>query len=263
MQANPYDLGWDIVLRRALLAYIALNIALCFPQICDPTAGRTDETDYRHTGFYQYMLREITQSINGCEATAYPHQQFFGIPCDHFCDDERKMIDKNHWLHRTDIIKLGPQGYCGLLSFDEFLNLEGPLPDQYQPSQSDVESVKQELLSKNFPLEIVFMIMDFADYKAKRVLEVPHDPLHPLNRAELNQYLGQCWQIIIGCEIMNHASVGEMIDWQEEIHSKVKTLFHQPERPWVRGQGRGQGRGRGRGRGWGGNFITGRKCFDR
>ncbi|KAJ5769198.1 hypothetical protein N7520_003757 [Penicillium odoratum] len=256
--ANPYNLGWDVVLHRALLAYIALNIALCFPKICDPTAGRTDETDYRHTGFYQYMLREITQSIDGCEATPYPHQQFFGIPCDHFCDDMR-MNDMNHWLHRTDIIQVGHHGHYGLLSFDEFLNLEGPLPDQYQPSQSDVESVKQILLSKSFPLEIVFMIMYFADYKAKRVLEVPHDPLHPANRAEMNQYLDQCWQIIIGCEIMNHALGGKMIDWRQEIHSKVKTLFHQPERPWVRGQGRGRGRGRGRG----GNSVTGRRCFDR
>ncbi|KAJ5387668.1 hypothetical protein N7509_010209 [Penicillium cosmopolitanum] len=210
---TPDVLGWDMVHDSALLAYIVLNIALCFPQICDPTAGRTDETDYRHTGFYQYMLREITRSLAPSEATSYPHQQFFGIPHDHFCeeDDMHKNIDKKHWLHRTNIIE---RGHYGVLSFDEFLNLERPLPDQYQPSESDVESAKQELLSKCLPLEIVFMIMNFADYKAKRILKVPHDPLHPDNRAELNQYLDQCWQIIIGCEIMSNALGRGTIDWQ-------------------------------------------------
>lgn len=225
----------------ALLAYIVLNIALCFPQICDPTAGRTDETDYRHTGFYQYMLREITRSLAPSEATSYPHQQFFGIPHDHFCEDDiHKNIDKKHWLHRTNIIE---RGHYGVLSFDEFLNLERPLPSQYQPSESDVESVKQEFLSKCLPLEIVFMIMDFADYKAKRILKVPHDPLHPDNRAELNQYLDQCWQIIIGCEIMSNALGRGTIDWQNIVHSKVKNLFHKTK--WPSGPG---------------SSITGMKC---
>ncbi|KAJ5223293.1 hypothetical protein N7468_007835 [Penicillium chermesinum] len=201
-KASPYDLGWDMALFNALEAYIVLNVALCFPQLYDPRAGRTDETDYRHTAFYQSMLRSVTESCDS-EATSYPHQKFFGIPRDHFEElfDISGKIDQMHWLHGTDIIKRA--GHYGLLSFDEFLNLEGSLDDQFQPSESDVESVKKALLFKGLPLEIVFMVMEFADYNAKRVLEVPHDPLHPANRAALDHYLDQCWQIIIGCNIMN------------------------------------------------------------
>lgn len=270
-------------MRSALLTYIALNVALCFPEICDPTAGRTDETDYRHTAFYQYMLRKTTESYDA-EATSYPHQRFFGIPRGHFCEgsvyDIEKNIDQNHWLHQTECIKCG---HYGLLSFDEFLNLEGPFPsDQYQPLESDVESVRQELLSQDLPPELVLMIMNFADYKAKRVLKVPHDPLHPANKAELDRYLDQCWQIIVACDILDHELGGNLIDWQSEIHSVVKSLFHNRSifvsasitgmtcpgtrisSHWLGGRGQGRGRGqsrgqsRGRGRGRGGDGGRGR-----
>lgn len=228
--ANPFDLGWDMVIFHALDAYIALNVALCFPQLYDPAAGRTDETDYRHAAFYQSMLRRVTQSHCPSEATPYPHQQFFGIPYEHFCDESDKStkIDEQHWLHRTDIIDRA--GHYGLLSFNEFLNLEGSLEAQYAPSGFDVESVRQALLSKRLPIEIVLIIMEFADYRAQRVLDVPHDPLHPANRAQLDHYLGQCWQIIIGCNIMNEELGMNTIDWQDLAKSKVKSLFHIPER---------------------------------
>lgn len=168
------------------------------------------------------MLRNITQSLPPSEATPYPHQRFFGIPRGHFWEEDAKyMIDQKHWLHHTGIINR----HYGLLSFDEFLNLEGPFTDQYQPLESDVESVRQELLSKNLPLEIVLMAMDFADYKAKRVLEIPHDPLHPANRAELNLYLDQCWKIIVGCDIMSHASGRDAIDWQSKVRYMVHSLW--------------------------------------
>ena len=51
-------------------------------------------------------------------------------------------------------------------------------------------------------LELVMIIMEFADYKPRRTLEVPHDPLHPTNRKALDQYLEHCWQSILWCDMM-------------------------------------------------------------
>lgn len=220
-----------MVLLSALEAYIALKVALCFPQIYDPAVGRTEETEYRHTAFYQCMLRGVTESYCPSEATPYPHQQFFGIPSDYF-DDKSELpttIDPTHWLHRTDILKRTAP--YGILPIGEFLNLEGSLYDQYQPLECDVESVKIGLFSKGLPCEIVVMIMDFADYKPTRVLKIPHDPLHPANRAELDRYLDQCWQIIIGCSIMNNECGEYPIDWPDIVLGRVKYLFHRSERP--------------------------------
>jgi hypothetical protein len=214
---------------KALSAYIALNVALCFPEICDPSAGRTDRTDYRHTGFYQYMLRQCTMSATS-KATPYPHQRFFGIPDTHF--DEFNTIDEEHWLCRTSIYDSAGflyEDHYGLLSFDEFVNLESSLADEYQPMKPDVIFVQQLLFSKGLPAELMLEIMDLADYKEKRVLKVPHDPLHPANRAELNEYLDQCWQTIISCDILSDTLDMKAIDWQDRVHRGVKWLFHNPE----------------------------------
>lgn len=209
------------------MVYVALNVALCFPEIYDPKAGRTDETDYRHTAFYQYMLRNATRPIYPSKAIPYPHQQFFGIPRDHFGENFESLrnISRKHWLHQTKNVH--GAGHYGLLSFNEFLDLEGPLLEPYLPSKNDVESVKRLLFSNKLrvPFELVLMIMDFADYKAERILEVPHDPLHPTNRAALDEYLDQCWQIIVGCNIINDELGMDRTDWPGELRWVMNDLF--------------------------------------
>lgn len=209
------------------MVYVALNVALCFPEIYDPKAGRTDETDYRHTAFYQYMPRNATRPIYPSKAIPYPHQQFFGIPRDHFGENFESLrnISRKHWLHQTKNVH--GAGHYGLLSFNEFLDLEGPLLEPYLPSKNDVESVKRLLFSNKLrvPFELVLMIMDFADYKAERILEVPHDPLHPTNRAALDEYLDQCWQIIVGCNIINDELGMDRTDWPGELRWVMNDLF--------------------------------------
>ena len=69
------------------------------------------------------------------------------------------------------------------------------------------------------------MIMDFADYKAERVLEVPHDPLRPTNRAALDEYLDQWWQIIVGCNIINDELGMDRTDWPGELRWVMNDLF--------------------------------------
>lgn len=218
----PYDLEWGMFLGRALVAYIALNIIRCFPEMWDPEAGRTDETDYRHTRMYQIMLRRVTEARWPSGPTVYPHNQFFGIPRDHFIPGGMKSrIDKQHWLRRTDIL----YDHFGVLSYNGFLNLEGEFTKRYLPLESDVESVRQALFLRGLPMEIVLMIMNFADYKPERALKVPHDPLHPINRAEMNQYLDECWKIIIGCDIMFQVVCGREIDWSSEIREIVQSFL--------------------------------------
>ncbi|KAJ5899312.1 hypothetical protein N7495_004056 [Penicillium taxi] len=221
---------------QGLSAYIGLNVALRFPEMWDTTAGKTDETDYRHTGFYQCTLQNCTRSVCFCSsmATSYPHQKFFGIPDKHFSESGNVSIDENHWLCRTDMFnKSGSSrlhSHVGILLFDEFLNLEHALPENtpysYQPETSDVIFVKQVLRSY-LPLELVLDIMDLADYKVK----IRHDPLHPANRTELKKYLDLCWQLVIGCDILNNELGMEPIDWQGLVLQEVVHLFYNSFHP--------------------------------
>ncbi|KAL4790344.1 hypothetical protein BDV19DRAFT_394115 [Aspergillus venezuelensis] len=71
------------VYRRALDAYIALNIIYSFPALWEPQSG-----------FYQRMLYLCNTSEYNPTAS-YPHQQFFGIPEDHF---QRDFWDKGGFL---------------------------------------------------------------------------------------------------------------------------------------------------------------------
>lgn len=73
-------------------------------------------------------------------------------------------------------------------------------------------------------LELVMIIMEFADYKPRRTLEVPHDPLHPTNRKALDQYLEHCWQSILWCDMMMRGlRLGPW--WDFEVENQVSLLW--------------------------------------
>lgn len=75
----------------------------------------------------------------------------------------------------------------------------------YQPHPSDIPLVRQILCRQGLPLELAMEIMEFAEYEPKRRLLTPHDPFHPSNREELEQYLEYCWQILVRCDVIAKA----------------------------------------------------------
>ena len=71
----------------------------------------------------------------------------------------------------------------GLVPILSFLVSEGPM--SYLTSPHDVHDVKLALQVLGLPMELVLHVMRLADYYPQQKLNVPHDPLHPGNREEL------------------------------------------------------------------------------
>lgn len=76
-----------------------------------------------------------------------------------------------------------------------------------------------------FSLVLVLIMMDFADYRPRQTLEVPHDPLHPTNRKALGQYLEHCWQIIVRCDMMMKELRMSHWSWDSEVGDQVSPLW--------------------------------------
>lgn len=81
------------------------------------------------------------------------------------------------------------------------------------------------MYATKLPLELVMIIMGFADYRPRHTLEAPDDPLHPTNRKALDQYLEHCWQIIVWCDMMMRGlRLGPW--WAFEVEDQVSLLWY-------------------------------------
>ncbi|KAJ5690539.1 hypothetical protein N7462_004931 [Penicillium macrosclerotiorum] len=216
---NFETMGWDVLYQEALHVYLCLNVAYCFPETWDSKAGRSDQTDYRQTKFYQQMLRESTAPVYS-EAVFQYFRHFFGIDPDQFDDDIPMKPDEKHGFTEEELARRFGQTSLenpyGLMQINEFLFFENA-SIQYQPHFLDIISVQEILSNKgHLPGELVLKIMDFADYEPKRMLPVPHDPLHPANQEKLASFLENCWQILVRCDMMAKALDIE-ISWETLI----------------------------------------------
>lgn len=198
-----------------------------FPETWDSASGRTDETDYRRTGLYQYMLRTSTGAIDEADVSRYPHRQFFGVSDRQFYGRGR-LQDKEHWLrwagfaNRHGILERYPYG---LLSFEEFLSLERPA--EHWADESDIQAVRWMLCRKGLPVELALETMRFAGYEAReqrRRLREPHDPFHWRNRDEMARYLRYCWQVLVRSDVMAR-ELGMEIPWQSLVTECVGELL--------------------------------------
>lgn len=211
--------------KKFLMAYICLNTIYCFPEIWDKASGNVEMEDYRHTGVYQFVVRDLTSLWLG--VLAYPHRYFFGIKEGQFngtgCLRVRRDL-RSQWkmpfIQQDGSIR-GKYVY-GKLPFDEFLALE--YPSEHVPGFSDVIIVRSLLCSRGIPMELALAIMDFADYTPKQRLKVPRDPFHPSNRDELNKYLTFCWLVLVRCDMIAK-EVGRQIDWREAVTRCVDTIW--------------------------------------
>ncbi|KAL5049128.1 hypothetical protein BDW71DRAFT_165819 [Aspergillus fruticulosus] len=236
------QLGWETLYHRALDAYLVLNVIYCFPESWgaethNPGSMTKYGLGYRNTAIYQRMVRFCTQT-NPSPVTAYPHQEFFGIPDGHFRN--QYVFDKElarHWpvlqkfLNKVEIMNKQFIAYKlefphGQVPFEVFVNSAEAIP--HLPSASDVLQVSDVMRSKGLPPELVMPIMEMAGYDtAQRRLPVAHDPFHPDNRMELKKYLTFCWLTLVRCNMFAQALTIK-IDWKREIFESLFRLFGQP-----------------------------------
>lgn len=200
---------------------MCLNVLYCFPETWDLASGRTDETDYRGTRFYQYMLRTCTLSGKTSEVATHPHRQFFGIERGQF-KHRRSLEHGKHWALFSE-----SQVY-GLMPIEEFLvcgQQEPLLEARYRPrEESEVTHVRSILCGLGLPVELVLDIMDMAGYEALWRLKVPDDPLHWGNKDQLVDYLKYCWILMIRSDIMAKA-LGMEIPWKEMVSNCLIDLL--------------------------------------
>ncbi|KAJ5624598.1 hypothetical protein N7510_000907 [Penicillium lagena] len=216
------DLGWDQVCIKALRAYICLNTIYCKPEIWDDASGRTQETDYRNSKFYQFTLRTCTGTGQTSDVSTYPHRQFFGIYDDQFRGEYlAPRIRKSHWLCWADIKHHDAPDYSsrranhyGRVPINEFLVLENVNLDGHRPGRADVALVQDYLYRIGLPPELVLYVMELAGYEPLGRLSEPHDPFHPSNHEELGRYLTYCWRVLVNCDMMAKA-LGMELPWEE------------------------------------------------
>ncbi|GKZ30290.1 hypothetical protein AbraIFM66950_008626 [Aspergillus brasiliensis] len=211
--------GWQMLYRKALHSYIALNIAYCFPSAWDPEARKTEKRDYRNTILYQRMLFECTTDDGSSEFILDMHRRFFGIDRGQFYEARALQVDEYQgwkgWVSNYEASL--KRDIYGELSIEEFLTL-GNVPLLFVPRETDVGEVRWILsYAGKLPFELVLIIMELADYTPRRSLEVPHDPLHPANRRALDQYLEHCWQIIVRCDMIMKELGIPHYRWDREI----------------------------------------------
>ena len=179
---------------------------------------------------YQYMLKQCTMSGMTSDIPTHPHRQFFGITSNQFTHHNPNQKKKNA-LHPP----------YGLLPFDKFLHCDSPQQQPpaaaHDPLPADIPKVHQILHSKGLPTELVLEIMARAAYAPRGRLQVPHDPFHRDNRAELAKYLKFCWEVLVRCDMMATA-LGMVIPWREVVSRVMVGLFscglcHGPRRWYV------------------------------
>ncbi|SPJ79306.1 uncharacterized protein FTOL_07697 [Fusarium torulosum] len=229
-------LGWDMMYKSALRMYMILNLLYCFPETWDKEGEPID--DYRNIKSYQLAIRSSTKSTDLSDVATYPHRDFFGIEEDQFNSypkpfdfarwksfmkkDEYRIQFYKEMMASCDELPIGSEcdsgdgdgdndessfdseSYYnleyypyGLISYEEFLNFEKPVG--YQPHSTDIPHVRQMLCQKGLPIELADQIMETANYAPTRSLHIAGKPFHPGNRAELDRYLEECWQIIVRC----------------------------------------------------------------
>lgn len=212
------DLGWEHICKLALDSYILLNLLHCFPETWDPPLPR--QNDYRRTKAYQYLVRQVTMGDHTSVIPTYPHRTFFGIEDNQFSEFP-KFRDKDRWSHLTERFTSDMYPY-GHMPFEEFLTCEKEAG--HMPSSHDIVQVRWTLCKQGLPVEIADIILKEASYTPKRSLPVPHHPFHPDNRHELDEYLKECWKLIVRCAVMGRALKME-IPWHSMILGSLQSFF--------------------------------------
>ncbi|PYH79592.1 hypothetical protein BO82DRAFT_385083 [Aspergillus uvarum CBS 121591] len=255
------DRGWDKLFAGALQMYLTLNILHSIPSLWDPAsrqaANKERSVEYRNTRIYQRTLRRWTFEGSSNEVAQHLHRQFFGLD-DHFHWQTQVARYRREpgflplleattevrgarlgWLNDADrpsetaasgptLILTNRTFPYGQVPFEVFLNCGKKAV--YRPRLTDVARVEGYLRVRGgLPQELVQQITGLAEYDGQhaRRLPVPHDPLHHANRAELRDYLTQCWQVMVRCNMLAQ-EVGRKIDWVAQVVETLDKLVAKP-----------------------------------
>jgi hypothetical protein len=148
--------------------------------------------DESHIQFYKEMMASCDELPRGSECDAGDG--------DGDGDDEPSFDSKSYYdeslFDTKPYYNLEYYPY-GLISYEDFLTFEKPVG--YQPHPTDIPHVREMICQKGLPTELADQIMETANYAPTRSLPIAGKPFHPGNRAELDRYLEECWQIIVRC----------------------------------------------------------------
>ncbi|KAK8087428.1 hypothetical protein PG994_002402 [Apiospora phragmitis] len=161
------------------------------------------------TDFYPRWEPNQGQELNSTvsyvksDIPTYLYKSFYGIKDGQFLPyPEQRLLDR--WST--------PEGdfdyslVLGRVSYDEFLIVEREVP--YMPSVEEAEEARSTLSQKGLPVELIDLVLEFAEYRETRALMVPHDPFHKQNREQLEHFLGECWKVMMRCDMMAKALGG-------------------------------------------------------
>ncbi|CAH0058272.1 unnamed protein product [Clonostachys solani] len=198
---------WASIADHALWSFIALNSMSWLKR--DSTSEVTEQGDYRDTEAYQEMVFERTR-WRCLPLVQYQHRFFFGITDRQFHEWEG-FRDERKWKRVLDLYGIDYLSYRPLLgygSYDDFLDCQGrKLPDHVHHTAAEISHVRSVLVAHTqLPNELIDRILEEGEYDTpRRLLQTPHDPLHPANGEELYQYLEECWALLVRSEILIRA----------------------------------------------------------
>ncbi|KAK7921556.1 hypothetical protein PG985_009578 [Apiospora marii] len=213
------DLGWDMLCREALRNFLGLGFIQGFAERRAQEHPDKGPEDFRLTRTYQQMVLRSTTSGVRSEIKGYRYKQFYGIG-----DGQFGLFPKPRELRRW-CRNPGHFNYVlvlGRVPYDEFLVVERELP--YLPSAQEVADVRSAVATKGrLPAELVDMVMGHGTHEETRALTVPHDPFHQQNQEQLEGFLGDCWQLLLRCDMFARA-LGDKVPWDLLIDKIIVLL---------------------------------------
>ncbi|VUC29197.1 unnamed protein product [Clonostachys rosea] len=201
---------WASIANHALWSFIALNSMSCLHRTSTSGVGQYKYlNDYRDTEAYQEMVFERTKH-GFFPLVQYQHRFFFGITDQQF-DEWGGYRDERKWKRVLDLYQIDYLVYRPLLgygSYDDFLDCQGKkLPDNIHHTAAEISQIRSDLAARTqFPNELIDTILEEGEYDTpKRLLQIPHDPLHPANHKELHEYFEECWALFVRSEMLIRA----------------------------------------------------------
>ncbi|PYI31335.1 hypothetical protein BP00DRAFT_475315 [Aspergillus indologenus CBS 114.80] len=214
------ELGWDKVFEVTLDFYLLLNLLYDFPELRE--GSKTGSDDYRDTKMYQKTLFLWTQMYSQAEVPSQFHRRFFGLE-DHF---EAPFTIERHF-HLPPYLHLDEDNFpFGKVPFEVFLTCDTEAP--YHPSALEIARVEAYLRHLGLPQELVLEITAWTEHDRPRAsLPVPHDPLHVGNRTALEEYLDECFRIMVRCNMLAQ-ELGMEIHWPSRVVHALDRLVSSP-----------------------------------
>ncbi|CAH0027036.1 unnamed protein product [Clonostachys rhizophaga] len=204
------DNEWAFIANHALWSFITLNLMSWLKRASTSGVGHPNNQNvYRDTEAYQEMVFERTR-FRCWPLAQYQHMFFFGIAGQQF-HEWGGLHDETKWKRALDLWGIDYLRYRPLLgygTYEDFLDCQGKkLPENTHHTATEISQLRSDLVTRTqLPNELIDRVLEEGEYDTPtRLLQIPHDPLHPANRKELHKYLEECWALLVRSEILVRA----------------------------------------------------------